>query len=47
MIKALILIAFLGLGIFMMLESAANRWPASAFSRWWRKHAVSITHKED
>ena len=51
MIKTLLLIAvamgILFVALFMPLESAAEKWPDSAFARWWRKHMVSNTHSED
>jgi hypothetical protein len=37
----------LALVAFVILERKAGKNPGTKFSRWWRKHIVSDTHKED
>jgi hypothetical protein len=37
----------LALVAFVALERKAGKNPGTKFSRWWRKHIVSDTHKED
>lgn len=32
---------------FAILEKKAGKNPGTNFSRWWRKHIVSDTHKEE
>ena len=32
---------------FVILEKKAGKNPDTKFSRWWRKHIVSDTHKEE
>jgi hypothetical protein len=37
----------LALAAFILLERKAEKKPGTKFSRWWRKHIVSDTHKEE
>ncbi len=37
----------IALATFIVLERKAGKNPGTKFSRWWRKHIVSDTHKED
>ncbi len=32
---------------FIILEKRAEKKPESRLTRWWRRHIVSDTHKED
>lgn len=37
----------LALVALVILEKKAGKNPGTKFSRWWRKHIVSDTHKEE